>query len=64
MTSADKYLAMSLDLLSKAERETDPHKRARLEALAESYRRMVDPGNKPALTVEFDLPRKDDGKTG
>jgi hypothetical protein len=54
MTSADKYLAMSLDLLSKAERETDPHKRARLEALAESYRRMV----------EFDLPRKDDGKTG
>ena len=60
MTSADKYLAMSLDLLSKAERETDPHKRASLEALAESYRRMVDPG-KPALTVELDLPRKDDG---
>lgn len=60
MTSADKYLAMSLDLLSKAERETDPHKRASLEALA--YRRMVDPGNKPARPVESDLPRKDDGK--
>jgi hypothetical protein len=53
---------MSLDLLSKAERETDPHKRASLEALAESYRRMVDPGSKPALTVEFDLPRKNEGK--
>ena len=62
MTSADKYLAMSLDLLSKAERETDLRKRASLEALAESYRRMVDPGSKSALTIEFELPRKGDGK--
>jgi hypothetical protein len=23
---------------------------------------MVDPGNKPAPTVEFDLPREDEGK--
>jgi hypothetical protein len=49
MASADKYLAMSLDLLSKAERETDPEKRAQLEALAESYRRTA---GKPELTVK------------
>jgi hypothetical protein len=59
MASADKYLAMSLDLLSKAERETDPEKRARLEALAESYRRTA---AKPGLTVEFNLPTKKDDR--
>jgi predicted Zn-dependent protease len=39
MAPNDKHLAMALDLLAKAERETDPEKRAKLEALAESYRR-------------------------
>jgi hypothetical protein len=58
MASPDEYLAMSLDLLAKAERETDPAKRAQLEALAESYRRTA---GKPELTIEFNLPSKKDG---
>ena len=42
MTASDKNLAMALDLLAKAEREIDPEKRARLEALAENYRRTAE----------------------
>lgn len=53
--ATDKDLAMARDLLAKAERETDPVKRARLEALAESYWRTSD--NK-ALTIDFELPPK------
>jgi hypothetical protein len=62
MASADEYLAMSLDLLSKAERETNPEKRARLEALAESYRRTGETASKPGLRAEFELPSKDVNK--
>jgi hypothetical protein len=62
MASADEYLAMSLDLLSKAERETNPEKRARLEALAESYRRTGETASKPGLRAESELPSKDADK--
>jgi len=54
MASADEYLAMSLDLLGKAERKTDPEKRARLEALAESYRRTGELASKPAPSNKID----------
>ncbi len=54
MASAAEYLAMSLDLLGKAERETDPEKRARLEALAESYRRTGELASKPAPSNKID----------
>ena len=47
MAANDQNLAMALDLLAKAERETDPAKRARLEALAENYRRTGE--NKSAI---------------
>ena len=59
MAPNDKDLAMALDLLAKAERETDPDRRARLEALAESYRRSGE--STPALTVDFELPPKGEG---
>lgn len=55
MSPTEKDLAMARELLAKAERETDPVKRARLEALAESYWRTSD--NK-GLTVDFELPPK------
>ena len=48
MTPSDKNLAMALDLLAKAERETDPQKRASLEALAESYQQT---GKSKPLTL-------------
>ncbi len=51
--TTDKDLAMARDLLAKAERETDPEKRARLEALAERYWRTSDDN---ALTIDFELP--------
>jgi hypothetical protein len=38
MAEGDNYLAMALDLLSRAENEADSEKRAGLEALAEQYR--------------------------
>ena len=50
-----KDLAIS-DLLDKAAREPDPVKRARLEALAESYWHADE--SKPALTIDFELPQK------
>jgi hypothetical protein len=46
---------MARDLLAKAEREIGPEKRARLEALAESYWRT---GDNKALTIDFELPPK------
>lgn len=58
MAPSEKDLAMARDLLAKAKRETDPVKRARLEALAESYWR-TDESN-PAVAVDFELPPKDD----
>jgi hypothetical protein len=64
MASADEYLAMSLDLLSRAECESDPEKRVKLEALAESYRRTAEQAKASALTIEIDLPSKEDGKAG
>jgi hypothetical protein len=40
MSSGDKYFEMALELLAKADNETDAVRRAGLEALAESYRHM------------------------
>jgi hypothetical protein len=62
MASADEYLAMSLDLLGKAERESNPEKRARLEALAESYRRTGEVASKAGTPSEFEPPSKDANK--
>lgn len=61
MAPSEKDLAMARDLLDKAAREPDPVKRARLEALAESYWHTDE--SKPALTIDFELPPKDDDGT-
>jgi hypothetical protein len=58
MASADEYLAMALDLLAKAEREADPERRVKLEALAESYRHTAELARKPGLVVDFELPSR------
>jgi len=62
MSPTDKDLAMARELLAKAERETDPVKRARLEALAESYWRT---GERKGLTIDFELlPKSGNGGAG
>ena len=58
MTPSDTHPAMALDLLAKAQRETDPEKRVRLEALAESYRRT---GESKRLISDIELPPKNGG---
>lgn len=45
MASGDKYLELALELLAKADNETNVVRRAGLEALAESYRRMGEQAN-------------------
>jgi hypothetical protein len=62
MTASDKDLRMARELLDKAAREPDPVKRAGLEALAESYWHPDE--SKPALTIDFEMPSKDDGDAG
>jgi hypothetical protein len=56
MPPSKKDLAMARELLAKAARETDPEKRARLEALADSFWRSGDDDS--GLTIDFKLPTK------
>jgi len=44
--AADSYLAMALELLGRADAETDQQKQEGLRALAESYRRMAERAGK------------------
>jgi len=61
MAEGDKYLAMALELLGRAEKEPNPEKRAGLESLAESYRSRAEQIRASALIVEFNLPPETDG---
>lgn len=45
MSSGDKYLELALEVLAKADNETNVVRRAGLEALAESYRHMGEQAN-------------------
>ena len=56
MSSSDRYLALALELLTRAAAETDPEKRAGLEALAATYRETAEQMNHAGLTVEFEVP--------
>jgi len=62
MAEGDKYLAMALELLGRAEKEPNPEKRAGLESLAESYRSRAEQIRASALIVEFNLPPETEGK--
>ena len=56
MAEGDNYLAMSLELLRRAEKETDPEKRKALETLAEDYREQAEKVRHTEMTVEFEYP--------
>ena len=49
----DYYLALALELLAKADGEPDPERRAGLEALAASYRRMAEQSGR---IIDVELP--------
>ena len=56
MAEGDNLLAMALELLRRAENETDPDKRAGLETLAEGYRARAEELRKSASTLQFGTP--------
>jgi hypothetical protein len=47
---------MALELLRRAEKETDPEKRKALETLAKDYREQAEKARHTGLTVEFEMP--------
>jgi hypothetical protein len=53
MAEGDNHLAMTLELLRRAEKETDSEKRKALETLAEDYREQAEKTRHTGLTVEF-----------
>jgi uncharacterized protein (DUF2235 family) len=56
MAEGDNYLSMALELLRRAEKETDPEKRKALETLAKDYREQAEKARHTGLTVEFEMP--------
>ena len=62
MASGDAYRAKALELLAHAETENDPTMRAGFENLAAAYLRLAEQADRNTrLTVEFELPEKDNG---
>ena len=53
----DYYLALALELLARADGEPDPERRAGLEALAASYRRMAEQApHEAGRIIDVELP--------
>lgn len=63
MVPGDKYRAMALELLARAETETDPQIRAEFENLAASYLRLAEQAERNShfdVTYEPPPPKLDD----
>jgi hypothetical protein len=57
VTQRDYYLALALELLARADGEPDPERRAGLEALAASYRRMAEQApHEAGRIIDVELP--------
>jgi len=53
----DYYLALALQLLARADGESEPEKRAGFEALAASYRRMAEQApHEAGLIIDVESP--------
>ena len=64
MAAGDNYRAKALELLAKAEVETNPTIKADFENLAAAFLRLAKQAERNAdLTIEFHLPPEQDGKT-
>jgi hypothetical protein len=62
MSAGDNYLAKSLELLGKAENESDPTLRAEFENLAAAFRRLAEQAERNQNFLEFDLTGEGDPK--
>ena len=62
MSAGDIYLAKSLDLLGKAENESDPTLRAEFENLAAAFRRLAEQAERNQNFLAFDLTGEGDPK--
>lgn len=57
VSAGDRYRAKALELLARAEFETDPQIRTGFENLAAAFLRLAEQAERnAALTVEFELP--------
>jgi len=61
MATGDKYRGNALELLARAEIETDPVTQTELKNLAAAYLRLAEQAEKNSgLTIDFNLPAEDD----
>ena len=57
MATGDGYRAKALELLARADGETDPHLRAELENLAAAFLRLAEQAERNTkLIIEFEPP--------
>ena len=62
MAAGDNYRAKALELLAKAEVETNSDMRADFENLAAAFMRLAEQAERnAALTIEFELPSEEEG---
>jgi hypothetical protein len=62
MAAGDNYRAKALELLAKAEVETNPDMLADFENLAAAFMRLAEQAERnAALTIEFELPSEEEG---
>jgi len=63
MVAGDNYRAKALELLARAEVETDPTINADFENLAAAFLRLAEQAERnAALTIEFEIPPDEDAK--
>ncbi|MGB9297577.1 MAG: hypothetical protein WCB52_15385 [Pseudolabrys sp.] len=62
MAPGDTYRARALELLARAEVETDPETRAEFENLAAAFLRLAEQAERNSkLVIDFELPPEEDG---
>jgi hypothetical protein len=62
MAAGDRYRGKALDLLARADGESDPSLKAELEHLAAAFLRLAEQAERnAALTIEFELPADEKG---
>ena len=62
MAAGDRYRAKTLELLARADGESDQAVKADLENLAAAFLRLAEQAERnAALTIEFELPTDEEG---
>ena len=62
MAAGDRYRAKALELLARADGESDQTSKTELENLAAAFMRLAEQADRnAALTIEFELPSDEKG---